>query len=178
MGCRGRSKVPRMKSVPDILRALTDAKVQFILVGGFAVQLHGFVRTTIDLDLVLAMDDDNLSRFIAVAKQFGLSPIIPESIDSLRSASQIDRWHREKGMLAFALREPRVGGSVINVLVRPEIPFQQLQTDAVTVQLFERDVKIASIENLLVMKRIANRPKDRIDIEALEKLQRGEDPYV
>ena len=41
-----------MKSIPDLLRALTDASVQFVLVGGFAVQLHGFVRTTIDLDLV------------------------------------------------------------------------------------------------------------------------------
>lgn len=169
---------PAMKSVPDILRALTDAKVQFVLVGGFAVQLHGFVRTTIDLDLVLAMDDDNLSRFIDVAKQFNLAPIIPVSIESLKNASQIDRWHREKGMLAFALREPEAAGSVLDVLVRPDVPFQMLRNDAVTVKLFERDVKIASIENLLVMKRIAGRPKDRIDIEALEKIQRGEDPYV
>lgn len=167
-----------MKSIPDILRALTDAKVQFVLVGGFAVQLHGFVRTTIDLDLVLAMDDDNLSRFIDVAKQFNLTPVIPVSIESLKSASQIDRWHREKGMLAFALREPQAAGSVLDVLVRPEVPFETLQRDAVFVKLFERDVKIASIANLLVMKRIAGRPKDRIDIEALEKIQRGEDPYV
>lgn len=67
---------------------------------------------------------------------------------------------------------------MLDVLVRPELSFQTLQSDAVTVKLFERDVKIASIENLLVMKRIAGRPKDRIDIEALEKIQRGEDPYV
>lgn len=72
-----------MKSIPDILRALTDSGVQFVLVGGFAVQLHGFVRTTIDLDLVLAMDDLNLTKFIEVAKRFDLAPIIPVSIDSL-----------------------------------------------------------------------------------------------
>lgn len=167
-----------MKSIPDILRALTDSKVQFVLVGGFAVQLHGFVRTTIDLDLVLAMDDANLTKFIDVAKQFGLAPIIPVSIDSLKNAKQIDQWHKEKGMLAFALREPQVSGSVIDVLVRPEVAFEQLQIDAATVDLFGRSVKIASIEHLLFMKRIANRPKDRIDVEALEKIQRGEDPYV
>ncbi|MFN0041546.1 MAG: hypothetical protein ACKVP2_18695 [Burkholderiales bacterium] len=140
--------------------------------------MHGLVRTTIDLDLVLAMDNDNVSKFVDVAKQFNLAPIIPVNIDSLKDAALIDRWHREKGILAVALREPHAGGSVLDVLVRPEVPFQALQSDAVTVKLFERDVKIASIENLLVMKRIAGRPKDRIDIEALEKIQRGEDPYA
>ena len=167
-----------MKSIPDILRALADTGVQFVLVGGFAVQLHGFVRATLDLDLVLAMDDANLTKFIDVAKQFKLAPIIPVSIDSLKNAKQIDQWHKEKGMLAFALREPQVSGSVIDVLVRPEVTFDALQLDATTVDLFSRSVKIASIEHLLLMKRIANRPKDRIDIEALEKIQRGEDPYV
>lgn len=167
-----------MKSIPDILRALTDSDVQFVLVGGFAVQLHGFVRTTIDLDLVLAMDDVNLTRFIEVAKKFDLAPIIPVSIESLKNVQQIDLWHREKGMIAFALREPQVAGSVIDVLVRPEVTFDDLQIDAAKVELFGRTVKIASIEHLLFMKRIANRPKDRIDIEALEKIQRGEDPYV
>ncbi len=167
-----------MKSIPDILRALADTGVQFVLVGGFAVQLHGFVRATLDLDLVLAMDDANLTKFIDVAKQFELAPIIPVSIDSLKNAKQIDQWHKEKGMLAFALREPQVSGSVIDVLVRPEVTFDALQVDATSVDLFGRSVKIASIEHLLFMKRIANRPKDRIDIEALEKIQRGQDPYV
>jgi len=134
-----------MKSIPDILRALADTGVQFVLVGGFAVQLHGFVRTTIDLDLVLAMDDANLTKFIDVAKQFGLAPIIPVSIDSLKNAKQIDQWHKEKGMLAFALREPQVSGSVIDVLVRPEVTFDELHVDAATVDLFGRSVKIASI---------------------------------
>lgn len=167
-----------MKSIPHILRALTDAQVQFVLVGGFAVQLHGFVRTTIDIDLVLAMDSGNLSRFIEVAQALGLQPVMPVFIESLKNVELIDQWHKDKGMLAFALREPQAGGSVIDVLVRPEIAFEALHQDAVCATLFGSPIRIASIAHLLVMKRRANRPKDRLDIEALEKISKGLDPYA
>jgi hypothetical protein len=164
--------------IAELLQSLTDEKVQFVLVGGLAVQLHGFLRSTFDIDLVLAMDDANLSRFIDVAKRFSLMPVMPVPIDSLRNPSQIDQWHREKGMLAFALREPQAGGSVVDVLVRPDVPFEKLMSDAVSGELFGRQVRIASIDNLLLMKRIANRPKDLLDIAALEKIKRGVDPNV
>ncbi len=164
--------------ISDLLQALADETVQFVLVGGLAVQLHGFLRSTFDIDLVLAMDDDNLSRFIDVAKRFGLLPVAPVSIDALRSPVQIEQWHREKGMLAFALREAHAGGGLVDVLVRPEVPFDQLVGHAVMGDLFGRQVRIASIDDLLVMKRAANRPKDLLDIAALEKIKLGVDPNV
>jgi hypothetical protein len=162
----------------DLLQSLFDEQVQYVLVGGLAVQLHGFLRSTFDIDLVLAMNDENLVRFIAVAKRYGLVPVIPVPIDSLRNANQIDQWHREKGMLAFALREPQIGGSVVDILVRPEVPFDTLMANAVAGELFARQVWIASIDDLLTMKRSANRPKDQLDVVALEKIKRGEDPNV
>ena len=164
--------------IDELLRSLSDEHVQYVLVGGLAVQLHGFLRSTFDIDLVLAMDDENIDRFIAVAKRYGLVPVNPVPIDSLRNASQIDQWYREKGMLAFALREPRIGGSVVDIVVRPDVPFAKLMANAVVGELFARQVLIASIDDLLTMKRIANRPKDQIDIVALEKIKRGEDPNV
>jgi hypothetical protein len=162
--------------IAELLQSLVDAQVQYVLVGGLAVQLHGFLRATFDVDLVLAMNDENLARFITVAKRYGLTPGIPVPIDSLRDAAQIDQWHREKGMLAFSLREPQTGGSVVDILVRPDVSFEKLPANAVEGKLFGRQVSIASIDDLLAMKRIANRPKDRLDIEALEKILRGEDP--
>lgn len=164
--------------IAELLQSLSDAQVRYVLIGGLAVQLHGFLRATFDIDLVLAMDDENLVRFIAVAKRYGLVPSMPVAIDSLRDAAQIDQWHREKGMLAFALREPQIGGSVVDVLVRPEPPFDRLMANAVAGELFGRTVHIASIDDLLAMKRMANRPKDQLDIAALEKIARGEDPNV
>lgn len=162
--------------VIELLRSLTEAQVQYVLVGGMAVQLHGYMRSTFDIDLVLAMNDANLVKFIGVAKRLGLTPSIPVPIDSLRDAAQIDQWHREKGMLAFALREPQIGGGVVDVLVKPEVPFERLKENAVEGELFELKVPIACIDDLLAMKRVANRPKDALDIEALEKIKRGEDP--
>ena len=162
----------------DLLQSLHDEHVQYVLVGGLAVQLHGFLRSTFDIDLVVAMDDQNLDRFIAVAKKYGLVPVIPVPIDALRDANQIAEWHREKGMLAFALREPHIGGSVVGVLVHSEVPFEQLMANAVTGKLFACQVWIAAIDDLLTMKRKANRPKDQLDVAALEKIKRGEDPNV
>lgn len=164
--------------IAELLQSLSEGQVQYVLVGGLAVQLHGFMRSTVDIDLVLAMNDKNLVSFIDVVKRFGLMPSIPVPIESLRNAAQIEQWHREKGMLAFALREPQIGGGVVDVLVRPEVPFEKLRKNAVIGELFSQQIWIASIDDLLTMKRSANRPKDRLDIEALEKIKRGEDPNV
>jgi hypothetical protein len=144
------------------------------LLGGFAVQFRGFIRSTLDIDLVLAMNDENLSKFVEVGKRFGLAPVIPVPIDSLKNAALIEQWHRKKGMLAFVLCEPGITGSVIDVLVRSDVPYERLSADATHMPLFGTSVAVASIDHLLEMKRIANRPKDRLDIEALEKIKRGE----
>jgi len=162
--------------IAELLQALADAQVAYVLVGGLAVQLHGYMRATLDIDLVLAMDDANLEKFIGVARKFRLQPNIPVPLDVLRNAGQIDAWHRDKGMLAFSLRESQAGGKVVDILVRPDVPFDRLLVNAITGDLFGRKVMIAAIDDLLEMKRVANRPKDRLDIEALEKIQRGEDP--
>lgn len=160
----------------ELLGTLSQHNVDFVLVGGMAVQLHGYMRMTYDIDLVLAINDENLNRSINVAKNLGFSPVIPVAIESLKDADQIERWYREKGMLAFALREPTLAESVIDVVIRPEVSFDNLLVDAVDGELFGRKIKVASIDHLLIMKRIANRPKAQLDIIALKKIKLGEDP--
>lgn len=164
--------------ITELFKSLSKGQVQYVLVGGLAIQLHGFMRSTFDIDLVLAMNDENLERFITIANQYGLVPSVPVPIEALRNASQIDQWYREKGMLVFSLREACSGGSVVDILVRPAVPFDRLIANAVRGELFGMQIMIASIDDLLEMKRIAHRQKDQLDIVALEKIKRGEDPNV
>lgn len=155
----------------DLIKGLTDAEVDFVLVGGLAVALHGYQRVTMDVDVVLAMVPDNLRRFIDSAKAAGLQPVIPVPIDSLANPDLIEQWYREKGMLAFALRGPDMMATVIDVLVRPVVSFDDLKRDAVLVPVGSLTVPIASIEHMILMKTGTGRGKDAIDIEELRKLQ-------
>lgn len=158
-------------SMFETLRRLLDAEVDFVLVGGLAVALHGYQRVTLDIDLVLAMTPENLRRFIEIAKSDGLRPVIPVPIESLADPELIDRWHREKGMLAFALRGEDLSKCVIDVLVRSPVPYDQMKRDAVQVPVGPLTVPVASIDHLIAMKTSTGRGKDRIDIEELLKIR-------
>ena len=158
----------------QVIEMLDRADIDYVLVGGLAVALHGYQRVTMDVDVVLAMDDANLDRFIAAADAAGLRPTVPVPIGSLRQSDLIDQWHREKGMLAFSLRGPEAAATVIDVLVRPKILYADLRRDSVTIQVGPHRIPIASIDHLIEMKTGTGRGKDAIDIEALQKIKAGD----
>ncbi len=159
----------------ELLATLSNAKIDFVLVGGLAVTLHGYQRLTMDVDVVLALNDANLAKFVDCARSAKLKPVLPIPIESLRDAALIDQWHREKGMLAFALRGPEMMATVIDVLVRPVVPFDDLKRNAVTKHIGPLSIAVASIDDLIRMKTGTGRSKDALDIDELRKLQ-GQPP--
>jgi predicted nucleotidyltransferase len=155
----------------DLLKMLAEAKVEFVLVGGLAVALHGYQRVTMDVDVVLAMDEQNLRRFLTTAKSSGLRPTIPVTIESLAQPDLMDQWYREKGMLAFSLRGSETMATVLDILVKPVIPFSDLQREATMIEVGAVSIPVASIEHLIAMKTGTGRSKDLIDIEELRRIQ-------
>jgi predicted nucleotidyltransferase len=160
----------------ELIKLLTEKEVDFVLVGGLAVALQGYQRVTMDVDVVLAMDADNLERFVSAAKGAGLRPTIPVPIESLCNPELIEQWHREKGMLAFSLRSPDAKATVLDVLVRPVVPYADLRRDALIVDMGAARVAVASIPHLIAMKTGTGRGKDMIDIDELQKLIPGNAP--
>jgi len=136
----------------DLIKLLAESDVEFVLVGGLAVALHGYPRMTMDVDVVLAMDDKNLRRFIDAAKAAGLQPTIPVPIEALAQPELIEQWHREKGMLAFSLRSPEAQATVIDILVRPVVPYAALRDAAVLIDTGPYRIPVASIDHLIAKK--------------------------
>jgi predicted nucleotidyltransferase len=160
----------------ELIKLLSDARVDYVVVGGLAVALHGYRRLTMDVDIVAAMDAANLERLIGCAKAAGLRPVIPVDIDALAKPELIAQWHREKGMLAFGLRSPDAMAAIMDVMVAPVVPFAELKRDAAVIDVGMLKVPIASIDHLIAMKTGTGRSKDAVDIEELRKIQAEESP--
>jgi len=158
-------------SMFELLKMLAKSEVDFVLVGGLAVALRGYSRFTVDVDVALAMDAGNLRKFIAAARLAGLTPSIPVPMESLAQPELIEQWYREKGMLAFSLRTADTVPLVLDVLVKPVVPYTDLRQQATLLDVGELQIAVASIEHLIAMKTGTGRGKDQIDIEELRKIQ-------
>ncbi|MFA7239168.1 MAG: hypothetical protein WC091_03585 [Sulfuricellaceae bacterium] len=119
----------------NIIKILADANIEYVVVGGLAVALHGYQRVTMDVDVVVAMNRENVQKLIACAKAADMRPVIPVSIDSLAQPELIEQWHNEKGMLAFGLRGTETMATVMDVLVKSVVPFSDLLRDATIVEV-------------------------------------------
>ena len=107
----------------DLFSALTRHKVDYLLIGGLAVSLHGVERATMDVDITVATNPGNLSALKEAAKELGLSPVLPIPLDALDDLELLRRWHAERNLEAFALRAPALAGVTLDVLLFPPVEF-------------------------------------------------------
>jgi predicted nucleotidyltransferase len=155
----------------DVLSQLHDHHVDFVIVGGVAAALHGGARVTFDLDVVPRLAAPSWQAAVDVLWSLGARPRIPEPLERIRDVEQVRRGQREKGGLALNFRAPD-GTVEVDLRVSESDRIDQLRTRAVRVTLDERTFLVASIDDLIAMKRRAGRPQDVLDIAELQDIQR------
>lgn len=148
----------------ELLRRLTDAGVEFVVIGGLAVISHGHVRATVDLDVCYARTPENLRRLVAA-----LAPIHPR----LRGAPpELPFFWDERTLrngLNFTLvtdeGELDVLGEVTGLGNYDDIALRAIEID-----VHGARVRVLSLEDLIRSKAAAGRAKDLVDLEALRAL--------
>ena len=158
--------------IEQVLAALNAGSVRYLVVGGVAVVLHGHLRTTADLDVVVALDPENARRAIAALEGLGFRPRAPVPAERFADPGSRASWVAEKGMTVFSLASPSIGGLEVDLFVEPPIDFETAWARAVRVALDTTSATVASIQDLVAMKRASGRPIDLADVEALEAIAR------
>jgi hypothetical protein len=153
---------------PDrILEVLIRHQVRFVLIGGLAAQAHGSPSLTGDLDICYARDRDNLERLAsALAELSAVRRGLPA--DSPRMPPLDARTLRADGLFTLTTR---FGDFDILATPDPGFDYQRLLDHAVPTVAHGEPVQIASLSDLIEMKRAAGRPKDRIELEILGALR-------
>ena len=156
----------------ELLKALEDSKIRYVVVGGVAVVLHGFVRATMDLDIVISLETSNAARFLQLAKEMGYRPKAPVPLEDFANPSKRKEWKETKGMLVFSLFHSKRVEELVDIFVEEPIPFEDLYRRRVVTIVNETPISIASREDLKTLKKVSNRPQDLQDIAALDELDR------
>jgi hypothetical protein len=150
------------------LRTLIAYKVDFVVIGGLAARLHGSPSVTNDLDVCHDDSAANLKRVARALTEMGARLRLPDPDE--RVAVKLD----DRLLAATHNLSLTTEFGAVDLLARPAGTqgYADLARSALTLKLARAvSVRVASIDDLIRMKRASGRPKDLIEIEVLTALQ-------
>lgn len=164
----------KVHSVEAVVRALNAAGVPFLIVGGMAVNAHGYGRLTQDMDVVIDLAPGTVRKVFAALAALGYRPRVPVTADAFADAAQRERWIVEKGMQVLAFDSEAHRETPVDLFVSTPFVFSTEHAAAV-VEFLAPDVpvRIVRLETLLRMKEQAGRPVDVADVAELRTLHSG-----
>lgn len=160
----------------EILFALTDAGVAYVIGGGVAAVLHGVERVTLDLDLAVEMTPENLARFSSVMKQLRLRPRVPVPVEFLAVPANVRTLIVEKNAMVFSFIDVDDPLRYVDIFLKDNLSYPVLMLDAITVEMDNRRIQVVGLRRLLSLKKSIQPPRDKdvMDIRALEKMIKDE----
>ena len=152
------------QQILDIWKYFFQFNVNYITIGGFAVNMHGYNRSTVDIDIYLEDTTANRTNLRNAFIEIGLGDL--EAIDTMQFVA---------GWTEFSLNEGFRLDIMTSVKGLEDKTFKELFDAAKVVEIENIPVKFIDYKNLIIAKKATNRLKDQLDIEELEKLNKKND---
>lgn len=156
----------------DVFQKLNEKGIDYLVVGGIALVLHGVVRLTADLDLMILLNETNISRFVGVMEELGYKPKVPVSTGYIIDPKTRERLIEEKNMTVFSFFHPEEAICLIDIFIKEPVDYTTLKNTSVRMTSGKVEIPVVSIDGLIALKKISGRPQDLADIAALEEVKR------
>lgn len=158
----------------ELFRRLAAERIRYVVVGGVALVLHGVVRFTADLDLMVALDHNNLWTFLEAMEGLGYRPRLPLRAEDLANPRLRADWKEMRGMQVFTFYHPQRPMELVDVFIDEPVDFAAVERDRQIFTARDVEIPVISIPHLKQLKALSGRPQDLADIQALEDLERDE----
>jgi hypothetical protein len=154
----------------EIFRAFQKQKVKYLIVGGLAVNLLGSFRNTFDLDILIELHDDNLSKIAKIFKKFGYRPKVPVSLFDIADHKKVNSWIKDKHMKALNFYNEKELKE-IDIIVDSPVAYQTAKKNARIIKVADIKLSVIGINELIKMKSRTGRTIDKLDIIELKKIR-------
>ena len=152
-----------MSFLSRICAALTAGKLRYAVVGGHAVALHGAVRGTVGVDIVLAWEKKNLQRAERALNGIGLISRLPVGADEVFNFR--DEYIKNRNLIAWNFYNRQNPTEQLDIVITYDLKGKRSKR----IETADGPVVILSRKDLIEMKRASGRPQDIEDISALER---------
>jgi len=149
-----------MRQIPALLRLLNESDVRYLIIGATAFAAHGWVRATADLDLFVDDDAANIDRLRDALTSFGYDITDAGPEDFQRYKILLRQYDLPLDIHPFVEGAPS---------------FSDCWDRRVVADVGGVEASFASLDDLIAMKRAADRPKDREDLRQLERIKQRRD---
>lgn len=147
-----------------VVHSLNFQNVDYALVGGYAVALHGAVRGTLDIDIVISLSQSSYLRAETALQSIGLQSRLPVS------ATDVFMFRKEfienRNLIAWSFYDPKNPAYQLDIIITEDLK----KIKKVKKEIHGVLIKVVSIEALIEMKTRSGRPQDLEDIRALKAL--------
>lgn len=158
-----------------IFKALNDANVRYLVVGGLAVIAHGHVRLTVDIDIVVHLDQENVMRAMKALDAIGYQPLVPVKATDFADEQKRQIWIDEKNMIVFQMRHSDPNSTRLDIFVSEPFSFVDEYKRAHWDEIEGVRVPVVCYDALIELKRRSGRTQDLLDIEHLKAIVEGEE---
>jgi len=134
------------------------------------MNLLGAPRLTMDVDIVLALDDGNLDGLFALARELGLKPSIPVAIEFPKDPASRREWIERRNKIALPLVAAAPGSPTLDVLIEHPLDFEAAHSRRERRRVADVEARVASVADMIALKERAGRRQDRDDVEHLRRL--------
>lgn len=155
----------------ELLKAFHENRIEYLIVGGLAVNLHGVPRVTQDVDIVIALDEVNILNVNRVMRALGYVPRLPVNPEDLANETVREEWISRKNMKEFSFYHSRHDYRVVDIVLFYNSDYNTLKKNRVVKNAGGIEIYVASIDDLLSMKSFSGREQDLSDIRLLRKVK-------
>ncbi len=153
-----------------IFKELNDSGLDYIVIGGVAVNFHGVPRMTYDIDLMVLLEKGNIIKAVAKLTDWGYRPRVPVNPEDLADESMRDSWIRDKGIRALTFYNDTTPIAEIDLVFDIPFPYDELRSRAVFMDLEGVKVPVISIQDLIELKLHTGRKQDLADVKYLKAI--------
>lgn len=131
------------------------------------MNLHGYLRFTGDLDLLLLLNKENLAKVNKVMKKMKYSERLPVPVMELSDKKKVSNWMLKKNLKAYKFNPPPHNPLQIDIIISESLKFGQFYKRRNIKVMGRLEIPVVSLKDIIAMKKRANRDKDVIDLKVL-----------